>query len=100
MSYKPHRHNRIRKVSNRSKDEIAGILKRELACIISCDPDTIKENVPLHIFGVDSLSFVEFLVAIEREFGIQLLESGLKKEDFSTIRSLACSIQREIDNNG
>ena len=46
----------------------------------------------MHELGVDSLSFVELLVFIEKTFNIKLMESGLTREDFRTIHSLASSI--------
>jgi acyl carrier protein len=39
--------------------------------------------------GVDSLGFVELLVVIEKKFKIKLMESGLTRSDFRTIRSLS-----------
>ena len=70
-------------------------LSRQLAAILSVDSKKIKPEVPLHTLGVDSLSFVELLVFIEKEFKIKLMESGLQAEDFKTIRSLASRINRQ-----
>ncbi|MCK4389425.1 MAG: hypothetical protein KAV83_04205 [Desulfobacterales bacterium] len=69
-------------------------LIREVAAILSVDPSTIAPDVPLHELGVDSLSFVELLVVIEKTFDLNLMESGLTKEDFQSIRSLASCISR------
>ncbi len=66
-----------------------------LAAILSVDSKKIKPEVPLHTLGVDSLSFVELLVFIEKEFSIKLMESGLQAEDFTTIHSLASRISRQ-----
>ena len=72
--------------------EIENILAQEIATILSVDPSKVIKDVPLHEVGIDSLSFVELLVFIEKTFNIQLMESGLTREDFRTIRSLASSI--------
>ena len=64
-------------------------LIRQIAAILSVDSQKIKPEAPLHSLGVDSLSFVELLVFIEKEFKLKLMESGLTGEDFKTIHSLA-----------
>ena len=73
--------------------KIENILAQEIAIIISVYPSRVILDMPLHELGVDSLSFVELLVFIEKTFNIKLMESGLTGEDFRTIRSLASSIQ-------
>lgn len=73
--------------------EIENILSQEIATILSVDSSKVIPDTPLHEMGIDSLSFVELLVFIEKTFNIKLMESGLTREDFRTIRSLASSIQ-------
>ena len=85
-------------MGTKSLKEIENILAQEIATILSVDPSTVIKNVPLHEMGVDSLSFVELLVFIEKTFNIKLMESGLTSEDFRTIRSLASSIDFQIIN--
>lgn len=65
---------------------------REVAAILSRDPGAIEPEVPLHEMGVDSLGFVELLVVIEKKFKIKLMESGLTRNDFRTIRALSSKI--------
>ena len=72
--------------------KIENILAQQIAIILAVDPSKIIKDVPLHEMGIDSLSFVELLVFIEKTFNIKLMESGLTSEDFRTIRSLASSI--------
>jgi len=67
-------------------------LIREVAAILSKDPDSIEPEKPLHEMGIDSLGFVELLVLIEKKFKIKLMESGLTRDDFRTIRSLSSKI--------
>ena len=77
-----------------SVKEIEEILIREVAAILSVEPSTILSNVPLQELGVDSLSFVEILIVIEKIFNLKLMETSLTKEDFQTIRSLASCISK------
>ncbi|HNW40010.1 MAG TPA: acyl carrier protein [Candidatus Omnitrophota bacterium] len=70
-------------------------LIRQISAILSVDSQKIKPEVPLHTLGVDSLSFVELLVFIEKEFKIKLMTSGLQAEDFKTIRALAKRIGKQ-----
>jgi len=81
-------------MDKRSVKEIEEILIREVAAILSVGSSTIVPDVPLHELGVDSLSFVELLVVIEKTFNLKLMETSLTKEDFQTIRSLASCISR------
>lgn len=67
----------------------------QIASILSVDNKKIKPEVPLHSLGVDSLSFVELLVFIEKEFKIKLMDSGLEAEDFKTVSSLARRISKQ-----
>lgn len=69
--------------------EVQDKLIRQIAAILSLDSQKIKPEVPLHTLGVDSLSFVELLVFIEKEFKIKLMDSGLQAGDFKTIHSLS-----------
>ena len=69
-------------------------LIRRVATILSVDVVKIKPEAQLHTLGVDSLSFVELLVFIEQEFKIKLMESGMTRDDFRTIRSLAQRISK------
>lgn len=67
----------------------------QISSILSIDRIKIKPEVLLHTLGVDSLSFVELLVFIEKEFKIKLMDSGLQADDFKTISSLAKRISKQ-----
>jgi len=73
---------------------IEDTLISEVASILSQEPTEIAPDAPLHTLGLDSLGFVELLVFIEKTFGLALMELGLSREDFQTIRSLAACIHR------
>lgn len=68
-------------------------LIQEVAAILSRYADTIDPEIALHEMGIDSLGFVELLVIMEKRFNIKLMESGLTKNDFKTIRSLSLKIK-------
>lgn len=76
--------------------EIENKLINQISSILSCSSSLIKPDAQLHTLGVDSLSFVEILVFIEKEFKIKLIESGLEKEDFKSVRSLAARINKTL----
>ncbi len=66
----------------------------EIAIILNADAASLGADAPLHTLGVDSMSFVELLVFIEKRFKLKLMESSLKKEDFRTVRALAARISQ------
>jgi acyl carrier protein len=76
--------------------EIEQALQNEIAVLLSKEPADLKPDQPLHTMGIDSMSFVEILLFIERTFNLRLIESGLSRQDFETIRSLALCIEREL----
>ncbi len=75
---------------------IEDTLVRGIASILSKDKSSVAVDVPFHKLGIDSLGFVEILVFIEKTFNLQLIESGLEKKDFETIRALASFIQKKL----
>jgi|GEM_PF-1990021 len=80
------------KILMKTIKKIEEILINEIAVILSRDPAEILPETPLNELGVDSLSFVELLVFIEKKFQIQLMESGLTKDDFHTLQTIASTI--------
>lgn len=78
------------------KEAIEASLIREAALILGREPDVIDPVIPIQDLGIDSMSFVEILVFIEKTFQLKLIQSGLKKEDFHTLRALAGRIASEL----
>ena len=74
--------------------DIEKALIHEVATILAVDSSTISLNAPLHTLGIDSFSFVELLVFIEKTFNLKLMESGLTRENSQTIHLLASYISR------
>jgi len=56
----------------------------------SIDPSTLDPKAPLDTFGIDSLSFIEFMFKIEEEFGVSVSDEELKG-----IRNLA-DLERHV----
>lgn len=81
-------------MEKKSEKDIEETLIREISTILSTDTSKIIPDAPLHTLGIDSLSFVELLVVIEKTFNLKLIESGLTRKDFQTIRSLASYISK------
>ncbi len=78
------------------RNEIRQRLIEEIAAILTVDESAISPDDMLHDLGIDSLSFVELLVVIEKTFNLKLMETGLTREDFRTINSLASCISNLI----
>lgn len=72
--------------------EIEHQLIQEIAVILRADPATIQVDVLLPSLGLDSMGLVEILVWIEKNFGLRLIDSGMTREDFQTIRTMAARI--------
>jgi len=77
--------------------QIEEALRKELSIILNTDSAGISNNTPLASLGLDSMSFVELLVFIEKKFNIKLMDSGLKKEDFYSVGPLAARIVKELN---
>ncbi len=68
----------------------------EVSIITGINVEEIHSDVELNSLGIDSMSFVEILVFIEKEFSIKLMETTLTKEDFKTIEKLATSVHNHL----
>ena len=65
-------------------------IKEMAAKEFSIDPAGLDPNAPLDSFGVDSLSFIEFMFKIEEEFGVSVSD-----EDLKSIKTLA-DLERHV----
>jgi len=67
-------------------EELGAILRRELrAC---CASEDLRE------LGVNSLDLVELIVVLEQRFQIQLMESGVGRDDFRSLDAIAAAVVR------
>ncbi len=79
-----------------SLEEIEEKLIQAVTDIMSLDKSTITAQTPLPELGIDSLGLVEIFVFIESNFNLQLLESGLTREDIKTISALASYVNKRL----
>ena len=84
-------------MKNITIESIKEKLTEQIALSIGEEPSNIKSDMLLHELGMDSLGLVELFVFIEKEFKIQLMESGISQEDIMQINSLAESIYQAIN---
>jgi acyl carrier protein len=71
-------------------NDIEQALLKEITIILGGTEVTVDK--PLHELGLDSMGFVELLVFVEKKFGLKLVDSGLARDNFRTVRILAASI--------
>lgn len=64
-------------------------LCEELALVAGIASDEVNIELSLTDNGVNSLGFVELMLAIEQQFGVKLMDSGLSRQDISSITALA-----------
>ena len=83
-------------MTNINRQDIEKQLTSEIALITRQSADAIEPGTSLHTLGIDSMGFVEVLVFIEKQYGLKLIETGMTREDFETISSLAECIEREL----
>lgn len=61
-------------------------LKQLIHTSFDIDPDTLKPDLPLAEYGLDSLSLAELIFTIEEHFNIDIPDS---RQDISTLAGLA-----------
>ncbi len=64
----------------------------EIQVLFALEPGGIQPETTLQSLGMDSLRLVSLLIAVEKTFGINLMEAGLKREALQSVRSLAAAI--------
>jgi acyl carrier protein len=79
-----------------TNEEIEDKLRQGIASITSREKSSIAMETPLHEMGIDSLSFVEILVFIEKTFNLRLIELDLTKKDLETVHALASFIAGKL----
>ena len=76
--------------------EIEDILAAEVASILGLDEEKAPVDQPLDALGMDSMAFVELLVAVEQEFRVKLMRGDMSREDLRSISALAARIARAL----
>ena len=74
-------------------------LIEQIALSVGQEPSTITSDMMMHEIGMDSLKLIELFVFIEKEFKVQVMESGISQEAIMKIESLAQSIHTIITTN-
>lgn len=72
--------------------EIKEKMIEQIALSLGQEPATIASDMMMHEIGMDSLKLIELFVFIEKEFKVQVMESGISQEALMKIDSLAQSI--------
>lgn len=67
-------------------------LCKEIQVLLVLEAGEVRPETTLQSLGMDSLQLVSLLIAVERTFGINLMEAGLKREALHSVRSLAAAI--------
>lgn len=76
----------IQDVTDRLTAEVAALLRRPAG--------DIQPERPLHELGLDSMTFVELIVFIEKQFGVNPLEAEISQHDIETLDRLAACVHR------
>ncbi len=56
------------------------------------EDEALNEDSPLSDFGLDSMSTVTLLAALEREYQVKFLDDALRMENFTTPRRIWATI--------
>lgn len=70
-------------------NEISAKLCDEIALVTGVDKSEINADQSLSDNGVNSLGFVELLLAVEHEFGVKLMDNGLSRDNIASVHALA-----------
>ena len=75
-----------------SLQTIEGRLCKEIQVLFALEPGGIQPETTLQSLGMDSLQLVSILITVEKTFGFNLMEAGLKREALQSVRSLAAAV--------
>lgn len=64
-----------------------------ISAIVAGKHPRLTPETCLTDLGIDSLGLVEIFVLIEKKFNLQLMESGIAKQDLESIKTLAAYIR-------
>ncbi|MFA6713921.1 MAG: acyl carrier protein [Victivallales bacterium] len=77
-----------------SPAQIADTLREEIAIITGREKNEVEPDKSLAENGINSLGFVELLLAVEKHFGIKLMENAMSNADISSVNALAAKIEK------
>lgn len=74
-------------------------IKALIAEIIEIDVAEISDTVPLAELGFDSLSYINFIVEVEMKYNIEVLDSDLFIENFSTVENIRDTLEKYFEDD-
>jgi len=83
-------------MAERGAEDVATELIKGISPILAKAGTRLTPDSSLADLGLDSFMLVEIFVMIEKKFGLKLLDSGIRKEDLETIKSLAAYVSSKI----
>lgn len=78
------------------KSDITEIVQGIVGNILQAEVDLSKEDVNLFDLGLDSMSIVDFLMAIEEEFDLEIEESELKEDVFTSAHKIVDLVEKNL----
>ncbi len=79
-----------------TQEQIEQRLREEISIILKKDAASLDAESSLRSNGLNSMTFIELLLAVERAWGLKLYELNLPASDTRTIRALAARISTEL----
>ena len=73
-------------------DEVLNGVLGEISVISGRDVSGLFPDGSLKENGIDSMGFVELLLAVKRLYGVNLVDAGLRAQDVRSIRALVGKI--------
>ncbi len=80
------------------QEDVVARLREEIALVSNRRSEDIKAELSLADNGINSLGFVELLLAVEQDFGVKLMDSALTSEELSSLEALAKKIIQLLEN--
>jgi acyl carrier protein len=77
-------------------ERITDILREEIAIITGQEKEDIDPDKSVAENGINSLGFVELLLAVEKHFQVKLMENSMSNADISSVNALAAKIEKII----
>ena len=91
------------KISSLISEDLSDIQKRVLNCIVSIFDKEVLVAISIDItfteVGIDSISFIRIIVALEEEFDFVFEDEMLHTSKFPTIRAMINYVETKITNN-
>ena len=86
-------------MGKRTLEQIIEILREEIAIITNIEKNEIELDKSIATNGINSLGFVDLLLAVEKHFQIKLMDNAMSSEDVSSINALAAKIEKLLNKN-